>query len=165
MAVVDAYVNTDVVAGTRVRPEEVGRAQLVALAGTFETAAADDNNSIYRLMRVPANWVLMSLTFDHDAVTGMSDVNVGFHRTAENGGLAAETDANILYDALDMSSAGVAVNGMAEIDPANIGKTVGELAGATIATQDQEYDLTLLAIAAASAAATISYRATFAVNG
>lgn len=165
MAVVDAYVNTDLAAGTRVRPETAGKAQLVALAGTFETASADDNNSIYRLMRVPANWVLMSLVLDHDAVTGMTDVNIGFHRTAENGGAAAETDANILYDALDMSSAGVAVNGMAEIDPANIGKTVGELAGATIATQDTEYDLTLLAIAAASTAVTISYRATFAVNG
>ncbi len=138
---------------------------MVVLVGTFEAAAADDNNSIYRLARIPANWVPVSLVFDSDAVTGMSDVNIGFHRTAENGGAAAETDANILDDAKDFSSALVNSWGMTDMDPANIGKTVGELAGATVLTQDTEYDLTLLAIAAASAAGTVSYKAIFAVNG
>jgi hypothetical protein len=164
MAVVNAYVNSNVAAKNKVRPEVVAKAGVQALAITFETAAADDNNSIYRIARIPANWVPLSLQIIHDAVAGMTDVNIGFHRTLENGGAAAETDANILYDALDMSSAGYA-NGMLEIDPANIGKTVGELAGKTVLTQDEEYDLTLLAIAAASAAATVSVIATFAVNG
>ena len=165
MAVIDAYVNANFLAGTRVPPHEAGYGTMRVLVGTFETAAADDNNSIYRLARVPANWVPVSLYIDCDAVTGMNDVNIGFHRTAENGGAAAETDANILDDAKDLSSALVNSWAMTDFDPANAGKTVGELAGATVLTQDKEYDLTLLAIAAASAAATVSYRAVFAVDG
>lgn len=165
MAVVDAYVNSNVTTHTKVRPEVTGQAQLRVMTITFETAAADDNNSIYRLAPIPANWVPVSLYIDCDAVTGMSDVNIGFHRTLANGGAAAETDANILDDAKDLSSALANSWGMTDFDPANVGKTVGELAGATVATQDQEYDLTLLAIAAASTAATVSVRAVFAVNG
>ncbi len=165
MAVVDAYVNSSLTSHTKVRPEVNAMAMTRSLIGTFETAAADDNNSIYRIARIPANWVPLELWIDCDAVTGMSDVNIGFHRTLENGGAAAETDANILDDAKDFSSALVNSWGMTDMDPANKGKTVGELAGATVATQDTEYDLTLLAIAAASTAATVSFRATFAVNG
>lgn len=165
MAVVDAYVNSNITSHTKVRPETGGKAQVQALALTFEVAAADDNNSIYRIARIPANWVPLTLELYHDSIAGMTDVNIGFHRTAENGGAAAETDANIFYDALDMSTAANKVNGMGEIDPVNIGKTVGELAGKTVLTQDTEYDLTLLAIAAASAAGTVSVIATFAVNG
>lgn len=165
MAVVNAYVNSNVTAHNKVRPEVVGQAEERVFVINFETAAADDNDSIYRLMRVPANWVPISLTVDCDAITGMSDVNIGFHRTLEMGGAAAETDANILDDAKDFSSALINSWGMTDMDPANKGKTVGELAGKTVLTQDTEYDLTLLAIAAASTAATIAITAKFAVNG
>ena len=165
MAVVNAYVNSNLnTAGTRVTALEAGRGREMTFVYNFETAAADDNDSIYRLARIPANWVPVSIYIDCDAITGMADVNIGFHHTLENGGLAAETDANILDDAMDFSSALVNSWGMTDMDPANKNKTVGELAGATVLTQKAEYDLTLLAIAAASTAATISVRATFVVD-
>lgn len=165
MAVVDAYVKTDLATpGTRITALQAGHARTRTVRVTFETAAADDNNSIYRIARIPANWVPIGLWVDCDAITGMSDVNIGFHRVLENGGAAAETDANILDDAKDFSSALVNSWGMTDFDPANAEKTVGELAGQTVLTQDAEYDLTLLAIAAASTAATITITAVFACD-
>lgn len=89
-------------------------------------ASGDDNNSIYRIARVPSNAVISKLsTLYHTAITGGTDYNIGF--AYANG---AVIDDNALIDADDFSSAG-SVALLSSIALTNIGKEVWELAGLT----------------------------------
>lgn len=127
--------------------------------GTVETAAADDNDSIYRMVRLPSNARVTSILLASDAVTGSSDVNVGIWQTAENGGLVVSE--NIFADAVDLSSATAFTEVLLETTATDIvkcEKRLWELLGLS-ADPVRDYDLALKAVAAASTAATYSLKA------
>lgn len=126
--------------------------------GTVEAAAADDNNSVYRMVRVPSNARITSILLASDAVTGSTDINVGVYQTAANGG--AVVSDNVFGDAVDLSSA----TGFTEVllettatDIDKVEKRLWELLGLS-ADPLRDYDIALTAIAAASAAGTYSMK-------
>lgn len=156
MAKRDEYVLSEVV------KTQVNGGQVIAIAGTFETAVADDAGSIYRIGKVGADWVPLRIDINADSITGADDTDVGLYATLENGG--AVKDANILADDLDLSS-GAAIgsekNGLEDLAIADIGKQMYELAGDSDASE-QMYDLALTVNGDVSVALTISVRCLFA---
>ena len=131
--------------------------------GTVEAAAADDNDSIYRMVRVPSNARITNVLVASDAVTGSSDVNVGVWQTAANGG--AVVSENVFGDAVDLSSATAYTDVILETTAADIDKAekrLWELLGLS-ADPQRDYDICLKAVAAASAAGTYSMKVRFVI--
>lgn len=129
--------------------------------GTVEAAAADDNDSIYRMVRVPSSCRVTSVLVASDAVTGSSDVNVGVWQTAANGG--AVVSENIFADAVDLSSAVAFTENLLETtatDIVKVEKRLWELLGLS-ADPYRDYDICLKAVAAASAAGTYAMKVKF----
>lgn len=131
--------------------------------GTVEAAAADDNDSIYRMVRVPSNARISSILLASDAVTGSSDVNVGIWQTAANGG--AVVSENIFADAVDLSNATAFTEVLLETtatDIVQVEKRLWELLSLTVDPQ-RDYDICLKAVAAASAAGTYSMKVKYVI--
>lgn len=133
-----------------------GGPKFVAL-GTVEVAAADDDGSVYRLVRVPSNAVLTSVVVFNDAITGGTAYHVGFYQTAGNGGAVAEVD--IIATSVNLTTAStVGVEVLFEdLNIADIGKRVWEVIGLTSDPQ-RHYDLALNGATVGTAAGTISVR-------
>lgn len=167
MSVINDYVNADVAAGKKAVALLSQGAELIVMIESFEVAAADDNNSVYRVFKnVNPFYVPIKLDISCDAITGMSDVNVGLYKNLEQGG--AVIDDNVFGDAIDLSSAvtrTVPKDGLKDVDLANAEKTIWELAGDTLDEHDLGYDICLTAIAAASTAGTILVVGHFAYKG
>ena len=125
MAVEDKYVNADDVAGDKVS-SDFGLSRVANRIATEETAAADDNLSVYRFFKaVPVDSVITNLPLLNDVITGGTDFNIGVYETD----LGAVIDDNLLADALDLSSAstGFGQNGLANVDVANRGLSLRDL--------------------------------------
>jgi hypothetical protein len=160
MAVINAFQDANVAAGKKGNPAIVSGGKLLCIAGTFEFAAADDNGSIYKLAKLPANAIPVKFDLINDATAGATDIDAGLYK--ENGVVA---DKDLLLDGGDLS-AGHAItaplDGLTNLggaDPiAAVGKKLWELLGLTVDTKETAYDLALTANAAASAAGTVSYR-------
>lgn len=158
MAVVNAYQDTAVAAGKKGNPAKVCGVELKVLFFNFEVAAADDNDSVYRIGRLPANAIPVKCELFADALTSSTDWDLGLYH--ENGG--AVVDIDLLADGLDPAS-GEAItaplNGLTNLggaDPVgNVGKKLWELLGLSAPTV-QGYDLAWTARAVGSAAGTIS---------
>lgn len=73
--------------------------------GTVEIAAADDNNSVYRVGRVHSSWRISDIIRYNDAITSGVDFDVGLYDTAANGG--AVINVNAFADAVSLASASV----------------------------------------------------------
>jgi hypothetical protein len=137
--------------------------ELMCIATTFETAAADDAGSIYRIATINSGWVPVRIDINCDAIAGATDIDVGFYQTLEHGGAVADKD--ILAASLDIhggAAIGSEANGLASLPIADIGKRVYELLSATEEVPAMEYDLALTADSEITAAGTISVRAWFA---
>lgn len=67
---------------------------------SVEVAAADDDNSVYRMVRVPSNARILELGILNDAIAGATDYDLGVYETAENGGGVA--DANLFSSGISM---------------------------------------------------------------
>jgi hypothetical protein len=68
--------------------KEVNGAQVIAISGNFETTAADDAGSKYRICKVGADWVPLRIDINNDAIAGATSEKLGLYRTLENGGTA-----------------------------------------------------------------------------
>jgi len=133
------------------------------VVGTCEAAAADDNDSIYRMVRVPSNARITSVLVASDAITGSSDVNVGVWQTAANGG--AVVSENIFADAVDMSSAVVFTEVILETTATDIVKVtypLWQLLGLSADSQ-RDYDICFKAVAAASTAGTYACKVKYVI--
>jgi hypothetical protein len=125
MAVEDKYVNSDIVNGDK-QSSDLGISTIMSRIATEETAAADDDGSVYRFFKaVPVSEVPVNLYLLHDAITGGTDFEIGLWET-DTGTLI---DADILLGTTDISSAstGFGVNGLGAIDVANIGLSFEDL--------------------------------------
>lgn len=132
-----------------------GKAEVV-LTGTVEAANGDSIASTYRLLRVPSNFVLTSLSLAWDALGGSAAGDVGVYAVAANGG--AVVDADEFASAVALSSAGAWTDIMEEAaatDIAKIGMPLWERIGLT-ADSGVGYDIAVTLTAAAGAAGTIS---------
>jgi hypothetical protein len=120
-------------------------------------AAADDDNSVYRICRLPSNVRISQILVKHAAVTGMTDTDLGFYRTAADGG--AVVDVNAFWDAIDLSSARNVFTDVTETPlAANTEKRLWELDPAPL-TEDPktEYDICLTCPTVGSGTAEIAF--------
>lgn len=83
------------------------RGPLFAACGQVAVAAADDDTSVFRCVRLPSNARIVSIRRTNSAITGGTSYGVGVHQTAANGGAAAS--ASLFAAAQDLSSAGAQV--------------------------------------------------------
>ena len=159
MAVEDKYINTELAAGKKGATSKVWGGQLLALTFNFEVAAADDDGSVYRLGRLPANAIPIKGEIFADAITSGTDWDLGLYKPGVGG---AVVDKDLLADGLDIAS-GEAITAPLNLltnlggaDPvAAVGKKLWELRGLS-APERQDYDLALTANTVGSAAGTVS---------
>ena len=158
MAVEDKYINAEVAAGKKGSTSKVFGGKVLTVAFTFEVAAADDNGSIYRIARLPANAIPVKCELFNDALAVGTDFDLGLYH--EN--LGAVADKDLLLDGSDFSAAAAITapkNGLTNLggaDPiANVGKKLWELLGLTLPDR-QGYDLALTGNIVGTAAGTVS---------
>lgn len=128
--------------------------------GTVEIAAADDNDSVYRMVRVHSSWRISGIKRYNDAIASGTDFDVGLYETEENGG--AVKNINCFADAVSLASA--IVVGVEDLFEAgsdegveDIGKLVWEFAGDT-SDPGKFYDLCYTAVVVGTAAGTLTVR-------
>ncbi len=134
------------------------KAPMFGACGTVEVAAADDNNSVYRMVRVPSNARITSLVSFNDVLTlaaGATSWDLGVHQTAANGGAVVDSDAFAsAVNFATASTAGIELRfEAANID--TIEKRLWELLGLASDSQ-REYDIAFTAISNSDVAGTIS---------
>lgn len=159
MAVVNAYVNTELQAGGGGVVEGFRHqgAPLIVMKETFEVAAADDDNSIYRVFKgVNPELIPVKIEIQNDAITAGTDYDLGLYETLDNGG--AVINKEVLSATHDMSSAATTSpkNGLGAVDIANGLKALYELAGKAIGAIKGGLDIALTANTVGTAAGTIT---------
>lgn len=121
---------------------------------TVEVAAADDDGSVYRVARIPANAVLKEVTIACDAITGGTDYDLGFYDVPEtNSGAVIDKDA--LMDGQTLASASRVIDGLQTVAIENLHKKVWELASISEATT-KYVDIALTGNTVGTAAGTIT---------
>lgn len=139
----------------------IARGPVLAACGTVEVAAADDDLSVYRFVRVPSNARIISILRSNDAITGGTSYDIGVYQTALNGG--AVVSATLFANVLDLSAAGAQVEQRYEnADIINIEKRLWELLGLTADSQ-RDYDICMTANTVGTAAGTISMEVRYTV--
>jgi hypothetical protein len=131
-------------------------AQLDGAVGTVEVAAADDNDSVYRLVRISSSARPHSLRLLSDVIAGGTAFHVGLYKTLENGG--AEVDADFFAASLNLSSGNtvpveVLFANLFDID--DIEKRLWEALGLAV-DPFTEYDICLTGATVGTGAGTIS---------
>jgi len=163
MAVQDKYVNTNANNGDPFNSANVCGAPLIAMATTFEVAAADDDASIYRLFKsLPATLIPVQIYINNDAITAGTDYDLGFYKSES--GVVIDKDS--LADGADLSSAhamGSELNGLTALGAEYVGKNISEILNTklTDTTKYETVDICLTANTVGTAAGTVSVRAIF----
>lgn len=162
MAVENKYVDSNIVAGKKSLIGGAGQ-EIVAYAVTFETAAADDDGSVYRIIKgIPSNLIPYQITICCDAITSGTSWDLGVYKTD----LGAVVDKDILMATQTLASALTRATGhqlgLGAVNVDKVGATLATLSGQTV--PDDSYDLALTANTVGSAAGTISVLAEFLVS-
>ena len=164
MAVENKYVNADIVAEKKGKALEVHGAKNVTAIVTFEVAVADDDGSIYRLLKnIPASAVISKIEIFNDAITGGTDWDLGLYKNLDRGGEVISKD--VFVNGITLASArvhGAGVDGLTAVNIADALKTVFEHAGDTLDTREVGYDLALTANTVGGTAGTVTVKITFA---
>lgn len=159
MAIQNKWIDADVEAGKRGAASKVSGGRTVAIAFTFEVAAADSDTSIYKIAKLPANAIPLRAELYADASLGTSAFQLGLYK--EDGTVA---DVDLFLASTDLT-AGVAItaganNGLTNLggaDPvAAVGQKIWELLGLTVDTKKEAYILAITAPTTGAAAGTIS---------
>lgn len=166
MAVANKYVDANLAVAVDKKANSLALAACGLFVGvcTFETLAADDDGSIYRIFKgIDPNLIPVSLRMACDAITAGTDYDFGFYDSLEEGGL--EIDKDCLADGINPSagySRILALDALVTVDLANATKRIYELAGQTLATKRVSYDLAITANTVGSSASTITVTGIFA---
>jgi len=142
----------------KMNPVHLEGGRLREIVGVAEVAAADDDDSVYRLGAVHSSWRISDILIANDAITLGTVYNLGLHETAENGGAAK--DDNFFASAVDLSSAAAFRSLLYEATAANIDKAemkLWELLGES-ADPNRFYDVTLTGATVGTAAGTLAAR-------
>lgn len=161
MAVENKYVGTLTAAGKLERAGLVCGGKTVTMIATEEIAAADDNGSVYRFFKsVPSNFIPIEITICNDAITAMTDVEIGLYEVGIGG---AAVDIDVLMGTTDINAGLTRASGhqlgLSAVNLSDAGKTLGQLSGQT--TVSPAYDIALTANTVGSAAGTVTLIATF----
>lgn len=163
MAVLDKYVHAGLVSGRTTVPGVAAQGwPTVSMVATFETAAADDDGSVFRIFpSVPSSFIPKSMRLCCDAITGSTDWDCGLYKPGVGG---AVVNKEILANGVNISAGYSRILGLdllVTVDLANALKSLWELAGATIVTKPATYDICLTANTIGSGAATVTVYAEF----
>lgn len=158
MAVEDKYVHSRLVSGQVTVPGLAAQGwPTVACVATFETAAANDDGSVFRLFpSIPSSAIPKMLRISCDAITGMTDVDMGLYKPGVGGAVVVK---DVLADGINPSagySRILGLDGLVSVDLANALKTLWELAGATITNRPATYDVCMTANTMGSGVGTIT---------
>lgn len=146
MAVFNDYINANIAAGTLTHALFAqGTSEIKMFSLAFDTVAADDAGSIYRVIKaIPSSAIIQRIEIWTDGVTGASAVDVGLYQTLADGG--AVIDADILGADIDLSSAVLetaAKSGLVSVANSDRNKSLMELVGQTVTNRQMSYDLAL----------------------
>ena len=147
---------------SKANPLHIHAARLYEIVGTVEVAAADDDNSVYRLARVHSSWRITSIELFNDAITSGTVYDLGLYDTAENGGAVVSQEL-FASDVTMASARSTPTEVTYEATPTNIDKIekrLYELAGLTT-DPGKWYDIAFKATTVGSGAGTISLRVRF----
>lgn len=166
MAVENKYVDAELVAGNRANPSRTTPGSIWGTIVTFETEAANDDGSVFRLLKgLNPDLIPLEIEIINDAITGMTDVDLGLYETTgEDGVDGPEVDKDVFLAGADIASgnaAGSPQEGLANVDLADRQKKIYELAGHTLGTRKPQYDIALTANTMGSGAATITVKFLF----
>ena len=165
MAVEDKYINADVVAGIPAKAVEFSGDDEKYVTTTFEVAAADDDDSVYRIAKLAATAVISNIVVTNDAITGGTDWDLGIYDVLNGPNSGAVKDADKLADGLDLSSAraeGSGISGLSAVPLADAQKPLYLLAGDTASDHPGQYDIAWIANTVGSAAGTVTVKIWFA---
>ncbi|MFN3856542.1 MAG: hypothetical protein ACK4RV_02250 [Caulobacter sp.] len=136
----------------------LARGTLIETVGVCEVAAADDNASVYRFVRVRSSDRISEIMLANDAITGGTDYDVGIYETAAYGGAVVSKD--VFADGLDVSSAVAFRDVLYHDAAANIDKAekrVWEWLGLS-ADPQKDYDIAATGNTVGSGAGTLALR-------
>ncbi len=162
MAVQNKYVDAQIVANRTAGALSAQGIKTVDHVATFEIAAADDDASVFRIIKsVPSAMVPVSLRVSCDALTGCTDVDVGLYLPD----LGAVVEVDILADGINMAagfSRILALDGLVSVDLADCKKSLWELAGKTVRNKEAFYDVAMTFNTIGSGAGTVMVVSTWA---
>ncbi len=165
MAVLDKYANTLSAAGKKCPAINAGGSNTLVITGKYELAAGDDDGSVLRIGRLPANAIPILGQLYSDVITSCNDLDCGLYKPGVGG---AVVDKDLMLDGGDPSG-GKAItaplNLLTNLGGADVidsfGKQLWELLGLTKPSR-QDYDLALTFNSVGSLAGTLSWFLLFA---
>lgn len=136
------------------------RSPLLASVGVVSVAAADDDASVYRAVRIPSGARIQRIEIIGEAITGMTDVDVGLY--ARNDGAVA--DADLFASSIDLSQGNTLPREITfeALDVSDLEKRLWSLLGLA-KDPFTEYDICLTANTVGSGAGDIAIRVEFVI--
>jgi len=152
------YINADLTNANKGSATKSG-AGVVALAGTYAKTAADNDTSVIRFFKgVPSTYIPLIVTVACEALSGATDVDMGVYKTD----LGVVVDKDCLMDGQTLASASLVLNGLGGLAAADRGKPLYLLAGETVASHQEQYDIALTGNTFGTATGNIGITAIFA---
>ena len=134
---------------------------VIEIVAQIAITNGDGAGSIYRIGEVPSSAILVGGEITCEAVTSLTDADLGIYETDEKGGAVLDVDAFVA--AADLSSAkvpGAGIDAMRDIGVLNIGKKLHELVSDGSAER-AAYTIALTAVAAPGATKNVQVRLRF----
>lgn len=141
MAVENKYTDANIVAGNKAITGRGGH-ELVVFEGYAAVAAADDDGSIYRVIKdLPSSFRPVRCTVQCTAITGGTDFELGVY----DRNLGAVVSKGLFMTNQTLATASRALDGLANVTVADLGarKSIAELLSLTPSTAKPAYDLAL----------------------
>lgn len=149
-------------ANTKVADNVTNGGKLRFIRETVEIAAADDDGSVYRFARIPANAVFESITIATDVITGGTDFDLGFYDTPEvNSGAVIDKDA--LVDGQTLASASRVLDGTSNVNIDSLHTKAFEIAGLSTAP-NKLLDIALTGNVVGTAAGTVTITVVYSID-
>jgi len=148
----------------RTKAMKVGGTDAIFVRSVATITSGDTNGSVYRVAKIPGNYVPFSLElFSSANITNVNSADVGFYYDAEfSSGAVIDVDA--LAAGLDLTTAkprsAAGLFGLKSLSVADSGKTVAELLGLG-ASEYQTFDLALTINVTAGASGVVWFDGVF----
>lgn len=165
MSVENKYVNAAIAAGKLTSAAFNDGAKDYTAIVTFEVAVADDDGSVYRVIKnVNENLIVSKIELLNDAIAGATSYDIGVYESDKGSVSGPVIDKDVFLAAEDINAGnarGSAVDGLGAVDIADSQKRIFELVGDTLKTKRTGYDIAVTANTVGSAVGTITLYITF----
>ncbi len=139
-------------------PNHTSESRVYTSIATVETAAADDDGSVFRFFRVHSSWSVLNIFLYCDTITAGTVYDCGLYQIAANGGAVLDADCYAANQTLATALTTL------PIDLANHTRDIALMGqkvwadGSLTADSNRWYDLCLTGDTVGSAAGTITLR-------